>query len=157
MPHFEANVNTGVLDLHWKNGVQIDRSDLTVHVTLPDLKSVKVSGETAVNVFGQFSGSEMDVTVSGSGSVYLDHQSADNFFVTVSGVGVIAGMGMVSQVNAIGMTCKKAVVDLTGNGRVELTCLNELKVKIAGHGIVSYMGNAVVTSDISGGGAVYKR
>ena len=156
LPYFESNVTNGVLDVHWKNNIDV-HGDLTVYVTLPELRSVKVSGRSATRVQGEFSGTDMEVSLSGGAYVFLYHQQADNFLVTLSGTGFFPGLGTVTHLDAFGMTCKKATVNLTGDGTVELSCLNELKVKIAGPGDVLYKGNPIVVSDISGGGMLYKR
>jgi len=157
LPHLEAKVNNGVLEVHWKNNMEIQGNNLAVHVKLPDLKSVKVSSLSGVAVYGKFTATNMEVSISGSGYIHLDDQQADNFFVTVSGVNLLSRMGMNSFVEAFGMKSKKAEVNLTGNGNVELTCFNDLTVNIDGKGSVFYKGNPALTSEISGGGMIYRR
>jgi len=157
LPHVELKVNNGLLDVHWKNNVEIEGNNLAVYVKLPDLKSVKVSNRSGVAVYGQFTATNMEVSIAGSGYVHLDDQQADNFLVNVSGVSLLSGMVMNSFVEAFGMKSKKAQVNLTGNGKVELTCFYDLTVNIDGKGSVFYKGNPALTSEISGGGMIYKR
>lgn len=95
---------------------------------MPDIEGVSVSGSGDIIGQSKFKADDLDLNVSGSGSLSMD--------VDASG-----------DIEA----------DVSGSGDVEINVKNELDANISGSGSVTYKGNpSKVNSHASGSGKVRK-
>lgn len=150
VPYLETKVQNGTLFIGFKANSNVSNDNSEVHITMPSLNSVSVSGSGNITSTGSFLGSgNFKATISGSGNIVLEGGTANNYQINISGSGSVKSFGMVS---------KQAVVSLTGSGNAELTVLQDLNATINGSGNVYYKGSpATVTSKITGSGQIIKQ
>jgi hypothetical protein len=141
--HITTRVVAGTLVIG-DTGSFTTRAPMSVDVTVPSLKALKLSGDGTISVSG-ISAPRLTVTVSGSGLLYLTG-TVTRLDVTLSGDGK-AQLGRLSarDVHAI----------LTGSGLIEVTATASLDAAVPGTGVVTYSGNPPqVTTNITGTGTV---
>jgi len=159
-----TEVKDGFLQVKYENWSG-RHSKLTIHITSNELETVKVSGSADFMVekplvsdemelglsgsgsirFSKLESDEVDVTISGSGSAELDAGSADEIGVQISGSGkLLAERFEVSEFDA----------SISGSGNVRITVNDELDARISGSGSIHYRGNPRVNSVSSGSGKV---
>lgn len=127
----------------WDN----DNAKITVYVTMPNIEGVSVSGSG--NVIGQstIKTDDLDLNVSGSGSLTLDVDARGDIEADVSGSGDIALKG----------NCESFNSDVSGSGRVVIqsTIKNRAEFGVSGSGRIEASGSAEsVKTNISGSGKV---
>jgi hypothetical protein len=140
-----------------------DSEPITYHVTVPDLKGLKLSGSVAVKGQGSFDAAEFVIECSGSSDVNLDVR-ADNLRVNSSGSSDITLAGRVdtvvfdssgsTNIFARGLASRVATVDCSGSSDIELNAGEQLNVDASGSSTVSHVGNPVLNTNISGSGEV---
>lgn len=117
--------------------------DVTAFITVPGLTGVDVSGSSTVRAAG-IEGGTLRIDISGSGSIELTG-SASNLEASVSGSGSIEGEALVVD---------NADVSVSGSGSVVVAVENALRANVSGSGSVEYIGDPAVQSDVSGSGSV---
>jgi hypothetical protein len=120
---------------------------ITVYITVPEIKGIAVSGSG--NVVGQstIQTDDLDLNVSGSGSLKIDFDAKGAVDADVSGSGDL-------DING---NCKRFDSDVSGSGRVNLSgkIADTANFGISGSGKIYASGSAdVVKTDISGSGKV---
>lgn len=149
--------------IHFDNCINNYRN-LTIDITLPELKKIDISGSGDIyttNTFVEqgnldlrisgsgnldlaFEGGAVDSKISGSGDVKLEG-SASSISQRVSGSGTL---------QAFDMPCETADMTISGSGSAELTVSENLDVKISGSGDVYYKGQPTLNVDVSGSGDI---
>lgn len=146
IPYFETKIVNNVLEVGFKNNVNIKNDNIEVFITMPALNSISLYGSGNISTSGLFaSNTDFNAGISGSGNIYFSSGTTQNFYSTISGSGNIYALNMVAD---------KAETEISGSGNTEITATTNLKVKIAGSGNVYYHGTPVITTTISGSGAV---
>lgn len=150
VPELETKVQDGTLLIAFKPNTNVSNDNSEVHITMPNLNSVALSGSGNINAAGSFSGSgNFKATIDGSGNIVLESGDANNYRVDISGSGSVKSFGMIS---------KQAAITIAGSGNVELTVTENLNSTINGSGNVYYKGNPPgVYSKITGSGQVIKQ
>lgn len=159
-----TEVKDDFLQVKYENW-RVKHSKLTIYITSRELETVKVSGSADFMVekplasdemelglsgsgsikFSKLESDEMDVSISGSGSAEIDAGSADEMDVKISGSGKLLAEGFeVSEFDAA----------ISGSGNVRITVQDELDARISGSGSIHYRGNPRVNSVASGSGKV---
>jgi hypothetical protein len=140
-------------------------SKLTLYITSEELESVKMSGSGHFMVEKPLSADEMELGVSGSGSINFTKLESDEVEVKISGSGSaeissgtadeidvkISGSG---KLEADGFEVSECSVAISGSGNVRIGVKDELDAKLSGSGKVYYRGNPRVNSVASGSGKV---
>ncbi|NOT75935.1 MAG: DUF2807 domain-containing protein [Cyclobacteriaceae bacterium] len=151
LKEIETEVNGGRLsigkegkwmDFNWK-----DSDRITAYVTVKDLEGISVSGSGDVIAEDKFSTKNLELKVSGSGSLKLEAAADGNIEADVSGSGNIDLKG----------SCGNFDSDVSGSGRVilSITIREQADFGISGSGRIQADGTAkVVTAKISGSGRV---
>ncbi|HUR29933.1 MAG TPA: head GIN domain-containing protein [Saprospiraceae bacterium] len=156
-------VKNGIWNIDFDKDVRNAKS-ITVHITLPMLDQVAVSGSGSIRSATKFSGvTDMKIHIAGSGNVTLEYE-ASTTDVDLSGSGKvnlsginntlsvsIAGSGDVTADNLKVDNCD---VHISGSGDALVNVDKNLETSISGSGNVHYLGNAHVNSKISGSGEV---
>lgn len=127
---------------HWNS-----RDEITVYITVPDIEGVSVSGSG--NVIGQakITTNDMELKVSGSGSLSLDVEARGDVEADVSGSGNVDLKGhfanFESEVSGSGQVVVDATIDnaadfdISGSGKIEAGGVaDQVKVRISGSGKV---------------------
>jgi hypothetical protein len=157
-----TEVKDGFLQIKYDDW-RTKRSKLTIYITSKELDAVKMSGsghfetgepiiademELAVSgsgtiQFNKLTSDEVDVHISGSGNVELQSGSADEMDTKISGSG---------KLNAERFEVEEFSAAISGSGSVRITAKEDLDVKISGSGSVYYHGTPRVNSVSSGSG-----
>ncbi len=119
----------------------------TVYITVRDLEGVSVSGSGDLMGESKFSVRDLDLNVSGSGSLKLQIESSGEVEADVSGSGNLQLKGSSRGIES----------DVSGSGRVvlDMTINGEADFSISGSGRIEARGKAKeVTTAISGSGRV---
>lgn len=119
---------------------------VTAYVTIKTLEGLSVSGSGGIVGKNTIKSGDIDLDVSGSGSIEMDLTATD---VNIS----ISGSGEVS-LNGSG---KRADVDISGSGKVqgETFSVDVFEADISGSGTCYITANSEIDADISGSGSIY--
>ncbi len=149
LPYFETQVVNGALQLRYKNYMHVRNDNVQVLITMPVLSGIAISGSGNIQAYGNFrESSSIEARISGSGNIIIVQGATDYFYSSISGSG---------NIHAYGIQSKKAEVNSSGSGNVELSCSDELMVRISGSGDVYYNGAPVISAQITGSGNVIRR
>ncbi|MBL7865665.1 MAG: DUF2807 domain-containing protein [Cyclobacteriaceae bacterium] len=132
----------------WSNWGWNDRDKITVYVTMPDIKGLSVSGSGNLVAREKITTGDLDLNVSGSGSLTLEFSANGNVEADVSGSGDVDIKG----------TCNNFDSDVSGSGKVIIagTIQGMADFGVSGSGKISASGTAKeVKAGISGSGRVY--
>ena len=147
----ETTVSGGRLSIGRENGNwnfwNTDNEKIVVYVTVKDLEGVSVSGSGDLIGEGKFNTGDLDLNVSGSGSLQIEANANGALGADVSGSGNIDFKG----------TCKELESKVSGSGKATLaiTGANTVSIGISGSGKVIASGSAkVIKTSISGSGEV---
>lgn len=148
IPFFKSNIINGTLYLGYENA-SVQHDDIEVHITLPIIKKIALSGSGKIELEGNFQPvNELKISISGSGSILVkDTFEADETSVNISGSGKADLLKIISN---------EAEVDISGSGNASLNIINKLKARISGSGKIYYNGSPEVDADVSGSGKVIK-
>lgn len=141
-----TRVQAGTLLIGNTPGSFTTKSPMSVDVSVPALKALKLTGSGVISVTGIKTAS-VTVMLSGSG-VLRASGSATRLDVTLSGSGD-------AQLNQLVAREVHAVV--SGSGRILVTATKSLSAAVPGSGAIIYSGNpAQVTTSVTGSGAVIR-
>ena len=159
--YITTTVTGGVLDVFVPADVQVSSFDLTIDVTMVDIKKLAMSGVGSLSSAMQIQIDTLEVELAGVGSATLDLSVAD-LHTTISGVGSVSLTGSVTSheftvagdgdLDAFGLATDTTLVAIGGVGTAELVANDLLDVIISGQGTVSYKGRPAISVDISGTG-----
>lgn len=163
----KTNVANSIWDVTLEDGCYQDY-ELSVHITIPVLNKVYLSGSGNIIVNDFSNQSDLEVKLSGSGNITLnDFEGTENLTVTLSGSGEIKGNKDISTLNNFNLTLsgsgnyqgfpisgKNCTVLLSGSGNCSLTASNTLSATLNGSGNISYKGNPTITQNITGSGSL---
>lgn len=164
----ETVVRNGKLIIRRDNLSFFNNERVDVYVTMPELKSLGLSGSGKATVEGtvktdlldlSVSGSgkitipevsltELNCSISGSGDIYLEGGEVGNADVKISGSGNYAGDKVV---------IKNFHGGISGSGNCSCNVTESLEASISGSGNVVYSGNPRINVRASGSGHVRSR
>ena len=142
-------------------------SSHSVHVTLPDLESLSVSGGSDAIVDGVFTGEELDLSTSGGSGTTINVEM-DTVDIAASGgsdIDIAGKAGSVtvrasggSDVDALRFTADEANLTASGGSDIAITVVDRITATASGGSDITYSGNPGY-EDIneSGGADVNKR
>lgn len=121
--------------------------DITVYITVPEIEGLSVSGSGDIIGQSKITARDMDLNVSGSGTLQLDVEASGDVEADVSGSGEIDLKGR----------CRSFDSDVSGSGKVMLS-INVAEIadfSVSGSGKIAASGSAqTVKTTISGSGKV---
>lgn len=135
-----------------------------INITVPEIRELDVSGSGDIIAQTPFRTDELDLTVSGSGSIQIDDLQSTLITSKITGSGdvklsgsatggemetVITGSG---SCNAEDLEVSRADVKITGSGSARINVSERLIARITGSGSVLYRGNPVVDANSTGSG-----
>lgn len=161
----ETEVENNVLVLKTKNGHWRDLGQIKAFITMPDIGELSVSGSGDMICETLVKTDEIDIKVSGSGSVRMRKLESREVNATITGSGditlsgssadqgeldaVITGSG---NFNAEEFPFAEVSVQITGSGSARVNALKELETMITGSGSVLYKGNPKISANATGSG-----
>lgn len=165
MEIIETRVEGGKLILKTQNGSWRNLGDIKVYITMPKINYLSISGsgdmicETGINT------QEIEVEVSGSGSVRVNKLASDEVEAVITGSGdiTLAGSDHAARELDVKITgsgsfkgadlaAGEAIVTITGSGSATVHAVNELETNITGSGSVLYRGKPLVNASATGSG-----
>jgi hypothetical protein len=146
LPYLETKIENGLLQVGFKNDVNISNDNTEVYVTLPILNHVETNGSGNMAVTGEIIGSDyFNAYTNGSANINVEHGNAKQFEGEIQGSGNILALGFMSE---------EAHAKISGDGDIEISVSDKLDVTINGSGNVYYHGSPIITTNISGNGQV---
>lgn len=150
-----VDVNENELDIDGKGKIRAD-------IYLASLSGLDISGAAAVSSDDVFSSNELEIDVSGAGSITLNVQ-ADKIISGISGAGAIKLQGTARELmvdisgtgsmNALGLQVSNCTADISGAGSCKVDVRDTLIIDISGTGAVEYKTPpAVINKDVTGFG-----
>jgi hypothetical protein len=137
-----------------------------IYITAPEITALNISGSGDIMAEGEWNTRIMDLSVSGSGSIYMDKLNAERVKAIISGSGDIvlkdgrkaddfngniSGSG---NIRANNYEASNVNVRIAGSGNCNIHTNGNLIVRIAGSGNVYYTGNPNLDTSIAGSGKV---
>ena len=159
-----TEVKNGFLEVKYDNW-RARHSKLTLYITSEELEKVKVSGSADFLVEKPLSADEMELGLSGSGTIRFSKLESDEVGVAISGSGnaeidggtadeidiKISGSG---KFLAERFEVSECDASISGSGSVRITVEDELNARLSGSGRIYYGGSPRVNSVASGSGKV---
>lgn len=159
-----TKVEDGYLKLRYEKN-RMHRSRLIIHVTSKELEKLSISGSANVESTEPISSEEMNLAISGSGSIRFPALESEEVDVRISGSGnvslekgnaeemdvKISGSG---KVLAEKFEVSEFSASISGSGSCRITVEDELKARLSGSGSIFYKGDPQVNSTSSGSGKV---
>jgi len=153
------------LVLRTKNGAWRNLGQVKAFITMPEIDQLTVSGSGDMICESSVKADEIELAVSGSGSLRLSNLTAREVDAVVTGSGDIIVNGHASEnseldvtitgsgnIKAEGLAVSEASVRITGSGSASVNVLKELETNITGSGSVYYKGNPLVNASATGSG-----
>ncbi len=143
----------------------LQHNPIQIIVHSPVIYGFHVSGNGYINAQNSITASSMNLSISGSGGIFIPALNADNVSAEINGSGNMKVDSGVSQNQSIkvsgagnadflGMTCSKSNIDVTGSGDMKIWVTEQLDVTISGSAKVSYKGTPSINSKINGSGKI---
>jgi hypothetical protein len=158
----KSEVNGTELTFDYRRNVW-DHNKVKITVHSPNIKSFSISGSGNITAQNSLTSNSFDMSISGSGNVYIPSISTSDISGTISGSGDVtisggtvtnesfnvSGSGNIDTEN---MVSESSVVKVSGSGNAIVNVSENLDASISGSGNVSYKGKASVQSHLSGSG-----
>jgi len=131
----------------WDNWKWTDEDKVIVYITVPNIEALNVSGSGDIIGQGKITSNELDLNVSGSGSLELEADVKGSLDADVSGSGNIDMKGR----------CRNFDSHVSGSGRIVLAINvdEDASFGVSGSGKIQASGTAqMVKTNISGSGRV---
>ena len=142
--------------------------ELTINITVPNLKSISLSGSGHITVNDFIDQSELDIDLSGSGQIDLYRFTGPkNMDVDISGSGTITGNSEIpllqnanikisgsGRYDGFPIMSDDCKIKMSGSGNCNVSVRNTLDVTISGSGTVYYRGNPTVMDHTNSAGHI---
>lgn len=148
LPYLETRLEDNVLVIEFKRNAHIRNDNSEVTVTLPVLEGLSTNGSGNMDATGNFTGSNMSASSSGSGQISINGGAVTNYDIDISGSGKVKSYELIASV---------ATVHISGSGEAEVHATEVLNAHISGSGNIYYKGEPTVNTTISGSGKVIKK
>lgn len=151
LPYIVTDVNDGVLNIHYKNGTDINNDHAKVFVTAPSLDKIVTTGSGDINGDGIIkSSNHLEFNLTGSGDINAD-VDAPSIKVSGSGSGNIKLAGRTKDfdckfsgsgdVNCGNLQSENTTITISGSGNAHVFASVRLKARTSGSGDIYYLGN----------------
>lgn len=146
----ETTVKDGSLVIaneSWFNNWGGDNSSITAYITVPEIQGLRVAGSGDIIGQSRIKTNDLQVSVSGSGSILLDVEAQGDIDADVSGSGELELTG----------NCHELDSDVSGSGNaiLKLNVKNQAEFEVSGSGKILAKGSARAEKiQITGSGKV---
>lgn len=140
-------------------------ADITAYISAKRLTSLTMSGSGSMDVLNPLNGSELAVTLTGSGSIKAT-ANTKSFTGVISGSGSLSLSGKANNANLTvsgsgqfggkNFSVNDLSVQISGSANVYIAASEKIEAVISGSGNVYYSGNATVQKTTIGSGRVRK-
>ena len=142
-------VKDGKLQIRRENYRFSNNEKADVYITMPSIKGLGVSGSGKAKIESRVEADAFNLSVSGSGKVYIADLNADSFGCSISGSGDVIIEGKGSADNG------RITISGSGNYTGENFEVDHLSVNISGSGGCNCKAGDSLEARISGSGNVY--
>tara|TARA_R110002124_G_scaffold101786_1_gene249592 strand:- start:161 stop:883 length:723 start_codon:yes stop_codon:yes gene_type:complete len=158
----KAKVENGKLNIELKNRWFTISNNLELSITVPNIKSVELSGAVEGNITNFENLDELFIGLSGASDVEIisdikslkfDLSGASDLFIFGKGIYLDGKLSGASELNAAGYPVKESILNLSGASQAHLHVSDKIYVNATGASIVWCGGTAKATTDLSGGSA----
>lgn len=139
----KTEIKDGILEIYLTSGHNYKNIDVNLDIMAKALNGVANKGSGTLKV-ANVDSQEFYLDNMGSGNISISGAS-NKLSIENEGSGRISGFSFLAD---------KCSIDIMGSGDVEISCTDELDVKIDGSAKVFYKGNPHVTKNILGSGNV---
>ena len=139
------------------------KDDVSITITLPDLKELSLSGVVDISTPKLTKYDELEVDVSGVANLDLNINT-QKFKLDASGVlsGAIVGetenlnieISGVGKIDASEFKAENCKVDVSGVARASVYAVERLDASVSGMGKIRYAGRPIISRDCSGFGSI---
>lgn len=160
----ETEVKGDVLQIKCDNWKSLHNADVTVRITVPEYEGLYVSGSGNMIAGKTLQSDEIELKISGSGTIKLQDLQAEEVDVHISGSGKMDLAGNAEEMDvkisgsgsvlAESFSVGESSIMISGSGKCRIMAKDELEAKISGSGRVYYYGNPKVNASVSGSGKV---
>ena len=147
MPYITTQVQNGQLVISNTVVGSLNPTFLEVEVSTPNLTNIVANGSGNIGCATPFSFINLEVSLNGSGIIYL--RGTANRLQTV-----LLGSG---SIRAFDLPAERIDTRLTGSGNIEVNALQDLYANISGSGNIYYIGSPRLQMNVSGSGKVIRR
>jgi hypothetical protein len=149
---------------NWRFSINDEK--VTVHLTMPELEGLGVSGSGKAQIMDPLESDELHLGVSGSGKLMTASLNVDDLDCGISGSGdIILGSGGTIDNGTIAISGSGSFsgeeaeidhlkVNVSGSGNCHCRAGDTLVASISGSGNVTYSGNPKIDARVSGSGHV---
>jgi hypothetical protein len=165
LDEIETEVRDGVLTIktdNWNSKIK----GVKIWITMPEVESLNVSGSGDILAETTINTDEIELKVSGSGSIDVPELKADEIGAAISGSGDLKLAGSADEmemrisgsgsVYAEGLKVNECGIKISGSGSCRIDVTGELEASISGSGKVTYYSNPQIDARVSGSGKVRK-
>ena len=140
-PLMEYENNNGTFELHFRNNTCIDNNrDIIVHVTLPDLEEIELSGSGEILSVGDLDLDHLTVDISGSADIQLTGNIQSMAYLCSGSI----------DVANFGLDTEHTAINISGSANMEILCANTLDINVSGSANIKYKGNPNISQNVSG-------
>ena len=164
MDKIVTEINGDKLVLKTRDGHWRDLGKISVYITMPDVELLAVTGSGDLICESPIKTNEMELFVSGSGSVKVSRLEAHEVSAEITGSGDIMLAGSSNEgemdatitgsgsIKAQDFEVSEASVRITGSGSAMVYATKELETNITGSGSVNYKGKPLINATATGSG-----
>jgi len=165
MDELITEVDGTTLELKTRKGYWGNLGKVNVYITMPEIDRLSISGSGDIVCEGSLKTPNINLNVTGSGSLILRNLETSGVSSVITGSGDIIIEGLCngkSELNSVitgsgdfraeNFEVENADINITGSGSAKLYVLKNLKTNITGSGDVSYIGNPLVDARATGSG-----
>jgi hypothetical protein len=162
----ETEVNGGKLTIKWSERFVRQNENIKIYITMVDVKSLRVSGSGDITSSGNVSASDINLAISGSGTIKLEQLKAGTIESSISGSAdiIVGGTEVANNLNASisgsgnikapDLPVKNIDISISGSGNCYVKAQESIKARISGSGDILYSGQATIDAKVSGSGGV---
>ncbi len=162
----ETEVNNGRLVIKKDNWMGMSNKKVTVNITMPSIEGLAVSGSGQAEISEAVKAGDLDLSVSGSGKLFINTLTVENLECGISGSGDIivngtgsagtAEIGISGSGNYTGesLKIKSAEIHISGSGSCLCNVSETMEAHVSGSGNITYTGNPRIDARVSGSGRV---
>jgi Putative auto-transporter adhesin, head GIN domain len=146
LPMFTSEVKDGVLYLTFAKGNSFHGKRPTYKVTVKDLRRIHIQGGVAIEA-RKLESEKLSILVEGAAAGNLSGH-VDDLTIEIRGAGLIS---------AGDLKAKRAKVSVQGAGQVTVNASDELDAEVKGTGMIWYIGEPKLKSNVSGLGLIKRK
>jgi hypothetical protein len=151
------------------NWGHFDNEKVNAYITLPVIKALSIAGSASGFFNDPLKTDKFDLSIAGSGKVYLKEVQVDYFESSIAGSGrvEISGKGAIKDADlsisgsgtylANDAIIETLDISIAGSGKCECNVTGKIKGSIAGSGNIIYSGNPKIDASVLGSGHIMKK